>query len=185
MSSCDACLCPDPRKHFTRWFWIVPPRAKASLRSDINNMSSMQAGLQRLLNVTADSLAEYCGLTGDQQENSVFFERQVCILLAAIVVITVSHLCISLVCSKGIHPKTLSIRVFSGQAWGCPLSDRFLGWTMSFCLVFSVNFAPSISQPSWTPTMRKMWHSTYPWECSILLLTCKLSSTTCLTLLTT
>lgn len=64
------------------WFWIVPPRPKASLCSDINNMSSMQAGLQGLLNVTADSLAEYCGLTGDQQENSVFFERQVCILLA-------------------------------------------------------------------------------------------------------
>lgn len=43
-------------------------------------MSSMQAGLQGLLNVTADSLAEYCGLTGDQQENSVFLERQLGLL---------------------------------------------------------------------------------------------------------
>lgn len=40
----------------------------------------MQAGLQGLLNVTADSLAEYCGLTGDQQENSVFLERQLGLL---------------------------------------------------------------------------------------------------------
>lgn len=40
----------------------------------------MQPGLQKLLNVTADSLAEYCGLTGDQQENSVFLERQLGLL---------------------------------------------------------------------------------------------------------
>lgn len=34
--------------------------------------------IQSLLNVTADSLAEYCGLTGDRQENSMALERQVC-----------------------------------------------------------------------------------------------------------
>ena len=36
-----------------------------------------QADLQALLNVTADSLAEYCGLTGDRQENTLALERQV------------------------------------------------------------------------------------------------------------
>lgn len=44
-------------------------------------MSGTQAGMQGLLNVTADSLAEYCGLTGDHQANSVFLESQVRILL--------------------------------------------------------------------------------------------------------
>jgi len=36
-----------------------------------------QADVQALLNVTADSLARYCGLTGDQHENSLYLERQV------------------------------------------------------------------------------------------------------------
>ncbi|KAG2144328.1 hypothetical protein DEU56DRAFT_791259 [Suillus clintonianus] len=44
-------------------------------------VSGTQADLQGLLNVTADSLAEYCGLTGDQQENLVFLERQLDLLL--------------------------------------------------------------------------------------------------------
>ncbi|KAG1812874.1 uncharacterized protein BJ212DRAFT_437622 [Suillus subaureus] len=43
-------------------------------------VSDTQASLQGLLNVTADSLAEYCGLTGNQQENSVFLERQLGLL---------------------------------------------------------------------------------------------------------
>lgn len=86
----------------------------------ISTMSSMQAGLQGLLNVTADSLAEYCGLTGDQQENSVFLERQVCILLAIPSSSPFSHLCISLACSKGIHPQAQSTRVFSSQGPGLP-----------------------------------------------------------------
>ncbi|KAG1739044.1 hypothetical protein EDB19DRAFT_871674 [Suillus lakei] len=43
-------------------------------------VSGTQTDLQGLLIVTADSLAEYCGLTGDQQENSVFLERQLGLL---------------------------------------------------------------------------------------------------------
>lgn len=43
-------------------------------------VSGTQADMQALLNVTADSLAEHCGLTGDQQENSVFLERQLGLL---------------------------------------------------------------------------------------------------------
>lgn len=43
-------------------------------------MSGTQAGMQGLLNVTADSLAEYCGLTGDHQANSVFLESQLGLL---------------------------------------------------------------------------------------------------------
>lgn len=43
-------------------------------------VSGTQTDLQALLNVTADSLAGYCGLTGDQQENPVFLERQLGLL---------------------------------------------------------------------------------------------------------
>ncbi|KAG1735904.1 uncharacterized protein EDB91DRAFT_543782 [Suillus paluster] len=43
-------------------------------------VSGTQADLQALLNVTADSLAEHCGLTGDQQENSLSLERQLGLL---------------------------------------------------------------------------------------------------------
>jgi hypothetical protein len=46
-------------------------------------VSDTQTSLEGLLNVTADSLAEYCGLTGDQQENPVFLERQVRTLLVS------------------------------------------------------------------------------------------------------
>lgn len=48
--------------------------------STMSWVSDTQASLQGLLNVTADSLAEYCGLTGNQQENSVFLERQLGLL---------------------------------------------------------------------------------------------------------
>ncbi|OJA18329.1 hypothetical protein AZE42_02798 [Rhizopogon vesiculosus] len=43
-------------------------------------VSGTQADIQALLNVTADSLAEYCGLTGDQQENPLSLERQLALL---------------------------------------------------------------------------------------------------------
>jgi len=43
-------------------------------------VSGTQADMQALLNVTPDSLAQYCGLTGDRQENPLFLERQVRIL---------------------------------------------------------------------------------------------------------
>ncbi|KAJ8583035.1 hypothetical protein M405DRAFT_775865 [Rhizopogon salebrosus TDB-379] len=36
--------------------------------------------IQALLNVTAESLAGYCGLTGDRQENSLALERQLALL---------------------------------------------------------------------------------------------------------
>ncbi|OAX40319.1 hypothetical protein K503DRAFT_626483 [Rhizopogon vinicolor AM-OR11-026] len=41
---------------------------------------SWVSGTQALLNVTADSLAEYCGLTGDQQQNPLSLERQLALL---------------------------------------------------------------------------------------------------------
>lgn len=61
-----------------------------------------QADLQALLNVTADSLAEYCGLTGDRQENTLALERQVRISTSNLL-LAVSHFYPSLLYSKGIH----------------------------------------------------------------------------------
>jgi hypothetical protein len=67
-------------------------------------MSSVPAthpAIQALLNVTAESLAGYCGLTGDRQENSLALERQV--RLSTSILSLVSYLFPSLLCSKGIH----------------------------------------------------------------------------------
>lgn len=75
-----ACLCP----HCTRCSWVWTDPSYSSFRSGnitMSWMSGTQADMQGLLNVTADSLAEYCGLTGDHQANSVFLESQVRILL--------------------------------------------------------------------------------------------------------
>lgn len=98
--------------------------------------SVSQADLQALLNVTADSLAEYCGLTGDRQENALVLERQVHISILNQQLS--SHLYPSLLYSKGIHHTLRSIRAFQST----------LTLTVHHNLLLSVNLLPNISLPS-------------------------------------
>lgn len=126
-----ACLCPDPRNPFYTLFPVLNcstlPRANASLRSETNDELGIWHASWSAR--TIEHHGRFAGrvLRVDWRSVGKFSVSRTTGLHLAdnTVVITVSHLRITLVCSKGIHPKTRSIRVFSSQ--GCALSVRFLG----------------------------------------------------------